>query len=543
VLPRRAADGTVNGLLIIAADVTDRVAERREWQEALLPTMLPVLPRARIAARYLVAAPAQSAGGDWFDAIPLPGGRIALAVGDVVGYGAAASAAIGQLRAVLTELLGAEADLVRALERTDAFAARTPALRAATLALTVLDPAEGTLRYTTCGHPPPLIIGTDGAARFLAGTGTGPLGTGSAPILADGLLAPGELVLLYSDGLIERPDRTIPEGMAELAAVAADAAATRTLAAGPTAAERVCQLTVDLLARAGYADDVTTLAAQRLADPVPALRLELPSERASLTVAREAFAEWLGRLDVTAEDREALHLALVEIITNAIEHAYPHGEPGIVELAATLGDDGNVECRITDHGTWRLPDPSDADRGHGLMVAGHVVDTMLVSHLPEPAQRGDHLAGTRGTVVALRHRLHRPAILATGQRRASAAADPAEPPFTADTSIEADGTARALVSGPVDINTADLLARRLLSASRGGTVSLIADLTRVTRLASAGVRALYLVRERLAAHKKDLTLITAPGSSAHVVLDLVHLSHLAGHRPPLGGPALAGSAS
>ena len=116
------------------------------------------------------------------------------------------------------------------LRRTDAFAARMPSLRAATLVLVVLDPAAGTLRYTTCGHPPPLVIGVDGKARYLEGTGTGPLGTGSPPVLASSTLAPGELVLLYSDGLVERPDRTIAEGMAELAVVAADAAANRALA-------------------------------------------------------------------------------------------------------------------------------------------------------------------------------------------------------------------------------------------------------------------------------------------------------------------------
>src|ERR1700678_610727 len=118
------------------------VARDAEWLAALPPTALPVLPRARIAARYLVAAPGQPAGGDWFDAIPLAGGRIALVVGDIVGQGVAASAAISQLRAVLAELLTAEADLIRVLERTDAFAARTPALRAATLALAVLNPAD-----------------------------------------------------------------------------------------------------------------------------------------------------------------------------------------------------------------------------------------------------------------------------------------------------------------------------------------------------------------------------------------------------------------
>jgi anti-anti-sigma regulatory factor len=212
---------------------------------------------------------------------------------------------------------------------------------------------------------------------------------------------------------------------------------------------------------------------------------------------------------------------MVEIVTNAIEHAYPKGDPGIIELAATLSDDGNVECRITDQGTWRQPDPGDIDRGHGLMVAGHVVDAMEVSH-PRPHQ-------ARGTVVALRHRLRRPAVLASDQP--SFAGRPAEAAFAVDTSIEADGTARALVSGPVNIGTADQLTRRLLSACRGGTVRLLADLTRVTQLASAGVRALYLVKERLAVHKQELTLITAPGTSADIVLDLVHLSHRAQEDP------------
>ncbi|HEU5384988.1 MAG TPA: SpoIIE family protein phosphatase [Streptosporangiaceae bacterium] len=533
-----------------------------ELQEALLPTALPVLPQARIAARYLVAGHEQAAGGDWFDAIPLADGSVALIVGDVVGHGVAASAAMGQLRAVLAELIAAEKELSHALERADAFAARMPALRAATLALVVLDPAVGSLRYATCGHPPPLVIGTDGTTRYLAGTGTGPLGTGSAPVLAADRLSSGELVLLYSDGLIERPDRTMAEGMAELAAVAAGAAGApeaqeahgghEAHGPDPAAAERVCRLTVERLTRVGHADDITVLAAQWLADPVPALHLELPSRRPSLTKARDAFAGWLSRLDAAAEDWEALHLAMVEVFTNAIEHAYPSEAPGNVELDAELGDDGYVECRVTDQGTWRPPDPADADRGHGLMVAGQVVDRLLVSHPsqapPDPAAETGTgpepetgtgpetgaVAGLKaaartavGTTVALRHRLRRPAILASGHRREHAAR-PAEPPFTVDTSVAAGTTARALVSGPVDITTADKLTRRLLSVSRGGTVPLVADLSGVTQLASAGVRALYAVSEQLAAHGHGLTLITAPGSGAGVVLDLVRLAHVPG---------------
>ena len=212
---------------------------------------------------------------------------------------------------------------------------------------------------------------------------------------------------------------------------------------------------------------------------------------------------------------------MVEVFTNAIEHAYPRDEPGLIELDACLGDDGSVECLVTDHGTWRPPDPADADRGHGLMVAGQVVDTLLVSH---PPQAGG--AVVRGTTVTLRHRLSRPAVLASAALERAAAVHPAGPPFTVDTSIAAGATARALVGGPVDITTADQLARRLLSVSRGGTVPLVADLTRVTLLASAGVRALYAVSGQLAANGQGLTLVTAPGSAAQGVLDLVRLAHV-----------------
>ena len=543
--PLRAAGGAITGVLVTWADVTLQVIERRvareqaaeaelrcevargcvaELQEALLPTALPVLPRARIAARYLVAGQDQEAGGDWFDAVTLANGSVVLIVGDLVGHGVTASAAMGQLRAVLNELLTAEADLAKVLQRADAFAARTPELRAATLALAVLDPVGGTLQYTTCGHPPPMIVAADGSRSvFLDGTGTGPLGTGSTPILATTTLRPGELVLLYSDGLIERPNRTISEGMAELAIVAADAVANRALPAGaaPAAAERVCQLTVELLTRTGYADDVTTLAAQRLAEPVPVLHLELPGGLDSVTAARRRLGEWFDRLDLAQDDRDALQLAVVEAVTNAVEHAYPPDRGGPVQVDAALCDDGHLECRVTDHGEWKPPDLALAYRGHGLMVAGHMVDDLVVSH--PPGQSGDP-SGALGTVVTLRRCLSRPAILAS-DASAHAARYAAEPPFGVD--IGGDGSVpHAGVCGTVDITSADRLARQLLSACRGGTLPLTVDLSGVTHLASAGVRALYQVRERLTAHKQKLTLIAAPGSSAGIVLRLVRLPYV-----------------
>jgi anti-anti-sigma factor len=498
------------------ADARDVLAE---VQQALLPTALPVLPQARIAARYLIAGQDEAAGGDWFDAVPLANGSVALIVGDVVGHGLTAATAMGQLRATLNELLTAEPELTTALARADAYAARVPALRAATMALAVLDPATGTLQYTTCGHPAPLIV-SSAEAQALQATGGGPLGTGSAPVLATARLEPGELVLLYSDGLIKRSDRTPPDGLAELAKVAADAGANHALPAdvAGTSADRVSELTVQLLTRTGYTDDVTTLAAQRLPMATPELHIELPGEVGTVRAVRRAFGDWLSRLDPLLQDTDALLLATTEIVTNAVEHAYPAGQPGPVEFHAALGDDGQLECRIGDHGTWHLPDPALPWRGQGLMVAAHLVDHMQVQHPPHSAAAPP---GARGTVVTLRHRLRRPAHVTTepaGQLPGEAAG----PLFSVAAALDGPA-AHATVTGPVDITTANRLAGQLLAACRGGTLPLTVDLGAVTVLTSAGVRALYQVKEQLNGYHQKLILVAAPGSPADAVLSLAGL--------------------
>jgi len=102
-----------------------------------------------------------------------------------------------------------------------------------------------------------------------------------------------------------------------------------------------------------------------------------------------------------------------------------------------------------------------------------------------------------------------------------------ELPFTVDISTD-DGVLRARAAGPVDTTTSGQLVRKLLTASRGGTLPLTVDLTSVTRLASAGIRALYQVREQLAAHGQNLTLLAAPGSSVALILELAHLPRATG---------------
>jgi serine phosphatase RsbU (regulator of sigma subunit)/anti-sigma regulatory factor (Ser/Thr protein kinase)/anti-anti-sigma regulatory factor len=536
--------GKIIGLLGTGADVTARAlgrqapqpddadAERRYpdavtvtmLQEALLPATLPVLPQARIAAQYL-AAGHQQAGGDWFDALALPDGTAVLVVGDAVGHGIAAVAAMAQLRAVLSELVCSGDDLPVVLARIDRFAASRPTVRAATLALAALDPAVGTLRYATCGHPPPLVVGAGGTTRFLPVTRGGPLGTGSAHRLATDVLDPGELVVLYTDGLTGRPGQTTTAELAELAGIATRAAASPSSPASATATppDRVARVVAELLARAGDADDATALAAERLAAPLAPLHLELPSQVRSLPLVRRALRDWLEPLGLLAEDADGVHMAVVETVTNVIEHAYPAGHPGPFEFDMLLHRGGELECRITDYGSWRSPDPAAADRGNGLMVAEHMVDEMLVSH---PARQPGAGPGAAGTVVTLLHRISRPAGLAlrTGQEFR-----PARPvvPFAVDARL-ADGLAGARVRGPVDAGTADEFLRRMLAACRGGTLPLTADLTEVSLLASAGVSALYRLSAQLARNGSQLDLVAADGSAVQAVLELVGLTYTIG---------------
>ena len=522
-------DGTVRGVAACGFDVTGRVRQRQaaarsrpdpvvDLQAALLPTSLPVLPQARISARHLVAAGDQAAGGDWFDAIARPDGRVVLVVGDVVGHGVAAAAAMSQLRAVLKHLLFTTADLTAVLAQVNTFAARERALRAATLALVLLDPPTGKFSYSRCGHPAPLVVRANGTAVYLDGAASGPLGVGRTPVVRTGQLGHDDLILLYSSGLVERPNRSLSEGTAELAAVASDAAMNRVLPKGAasSAAERVCQLTVELLTRTGYHDDVTALAVQRFAEPVPPLSVRLWAELGELPAARHAVRSWLAELDAGHQDHEVLELAVGEAVTNAVEHAYPAG-PGVVHISAELHPDGICELRITDEGRWRAPDPAASERGHGLMLCEQLVDELTVTH---PPQRSGKPVGARGTTVTVRHYLNQPAMIAPGS--ADSAHDRAFTPYRAETLVHGD---RRLVrvSGPIDAATAAVFERDLLRASRGGVTPMTVDLSGVTHLASSGVRILYEVTDQLSAHQQRPTLIAPDDSPAAHVLDLVDL--------------------
>ena len=527
LVPWREEDGQIRGVLGFGMDVTDIVvaraaaeaesadlAERYEHvraavsavQRALLPTDLPLLPGIQLAARYLLADQDSEAGGDWFDAVPLPDGRVALVVGDVVGHGVAASAVMGQLRTVLRERLCAGAGLSASVRAVEDFTAGQPGARGATLCIAVLDVGTGVLRYCTAGHPPPLLVSADGVGRFLPMTGTGPLATGSVVRIAEETLAAGEVLLLYSDGIIERPGREPSRSTVELAQVAADAAMNRVLPKGAPleAVERVCQQTVEVLTRGtGYRDDVTMLAAERVPPP-PVLELELPADLAAVRAVRTELDHWLFTVRAGADDLLALQHAVGELVTNSVEHAYPADHPHrTVAVRMVQEQSGEVCASVADRGRWHSAEPHPV-RGNGLAMADAFVDDLRID-------RGEY-----GTTVVLRHRLSRPAQLLTTAARVRPAPARTEP-FGTNLLLEPEN--RLTVHGPVDVDTAPVLRAEVARASRGGTVPLVVDLSGVTHLASAGVQVLY---EAVAGGP---TLVAPPGTVAQHVLATVALPY------------------
>jgi serine phosphatase RsbU (regulator of sigma subunit) len=225
-------------------------------QRSLLPRSLPRVPGTAVAARYLPARAEARVGGDWYDVVPLTGGGLGLTIGDVSGHGVEAASLMGSLRDGLRAAALEGEDVARATERVDRLlqSQRGGGDAIATALFAVLRADGAHLDFTSAGHPPPLVLRPDGSAEFLDGGLSTPLGVqsnGSRPTAAVDL-EPGSLLLLYTDGLVERRDASIDVGMRRLA----DAA--RKADRDP---ERFCDAVVlAMLGSEGPADDVALLA-------------------------------------------------------------------------------------------------------------------------------------------------------------------------------------------------------------------------------------------------------------------------------------------
>jgi Stage II sporulation protein E (SpoIIE)/GAF domain len=188
-------------------------------QRSLLAGALPQAPGVRMGAYYMPAETRYGIGGDWYDALPLPGGRMMLIVGDIAGHGLEAAITMGQMRSAARALAPASGPAVL-LEGLDRFLCGTIKEPLATAAVVIVDPGERTLHYCLAGHPPPLLRGPDGAVSTLGDASGVLLGLESHNRPEEVVtFAPGSSLILFTDGLVERRDETFDTGITRLAAV------------------------------------------------------------------------------------------------------------------------------------------------------------------------------------------------------------------------------------------------------------------------------------------------------------------------------------
>jgi PAS domain S-box-containing protein len=347
-----------------------RIAET--LQRSLLPQALPAVARLALAARYVPGAEGTRAGGDWYDLIELDEHRVAIAVGDVVGQGPAAAAVMGQLRSALSTALLQGSSPADALELLDRFAARLPGSTASTAACLVVDRQHGMVTWARAGHLPPLLLGPDGA-ELLDGAGSGTvLGVQGRRPYTEGTLpiGPGNCLVLFTDGLVERRGEDLDAGLQRLVK-----AADRLSHLDP---ERLATtLLRDLLADTDQPDDVALVLARLQPPPLDETCPARPEELAAI---RRTVRGWAYAAALDEDTTDDLQLAINEAVANAVEHAYGAGPAGVVHYSVTRAGDGAVDVVVRDEGRWRPPPADSGSRGRGLALIRRLATDVEVEH-------------------------------------------------------------------------------------------------------------------------------------------------------------------
>jgi PAS domain S-box-containing protein len=323
----------------------------------------PVDLPAGFAVRYEPAVRPLEVGGDWYDVIELPDNRMGLVVGDCVGRGLPAAAVMGQLRSACRALLLQATGPGETLTALDRFAAVIPDASCATLFCAILDRTDGTLRYSSAGHPPGILVHIDGEFELLEDARSVPLAAvpHAARTEATTRLHQGSLLLLYTDGLVERHRQLLGAGINR----AADALVTgRTTPVNQLADYLMARLVPD----EGFADDIAVLLYRHRCPRPTSFISSFPADPRQLADVRRGLRAWLISLGLAPIVADRLLVATGEACNNAIEHAY--GFDGIHHvLVSAHTDDGELRITVADTGRWK-PRPSDAasHRGHGLRL-------------------------------------------------------------------------------------------------------------------------------------------------------------------------------
>jgi serine phosphatase RsbU (regulator of sigma subunit)/anti-sigma regulatory factor (Ser/Thr protein kinase) len=287
-------------------------------QREMLPDSLPQPTGVQLASRYLPAAESARVGGDWYDAIPLPGSRVALVVGDVMGHSMTSAAIMGQLRTTVQTLAGLDLAPQEVLYHLDEQAQRLGQDRMATCVYAVYDPIAHRLVVANAGHPPPVLLHPDGLAEVLRVPPGAPIGVGGVPFEAVELPAPaGATLLLYTDGLVESRSRDVWGGIELLRERLHDAASV----VSPPPLEPLCDEVLEILGPGDRDDDIALLAARFDGiSPSDVAYWFLEPHPQTPGRARRLIRQALHRWDLD-DQSDAAELLVSEIVTNAVRYA------------------------------------------------------------------------------------------------------------------------------------------------------------------------------------------------------------------------------
>lgn len=349
-------------------------------QRSLLPRELPEQSALEVAHRYLPAVSGVS--GDWFDVIPLPGSRVALVVGDVVGHGLHAAATMGRLRTAVhnfstldltpDEILSHLDDLVGRIDQEDVETAVGAGVMGATCLYAIYDPVSRDCAMARAGHPPPALVRPDGGVTFPDLPAGPPLGLGGMPFeTAEMELDEGTQLVLYTDGLIEDRTRDIDEGIELLR---------RALASHPgRSPEESCRAVLDELLPGRPKDDVALLIARTRALPPDCVaEWDVPFDPAAVAGMRAAATEKLHDWGLSALSF-AMELVLSELVTNAIRH-------GSAPVTMRLLNDHGLTCEVADGSSTsphlRYAAATD-EGGRGLFLVAQLTERWGTRYTPQ----------------------------------------------------------------------------------------------------------------------------------------------------------------
>jgi PAS domain S-box-containing protein len=356
---------------------------------------IPRRPGLEVAYSYWSTTRSANVGGDWFDVIPLSGHRVALVVGDMTGHDIHAAAAMGQMRTAMHTLAKLDLEPVDLLSRLEQVVEAGPTLttQLATCVYAVFNTVTRECSIANAGHPPPVLCHGDGTTEMVPVTPGVPLGvglSGSEVSVVELTLPEDSTLVLYTDGLVERRDQDIDEGIGALR-TALSAAATWTATPVPPAPaapasspasptepasrpaqapplQQLCDGIVAELAHPSGEDDLAVLMARTPATPEHrSARWHVPpageSASSSRALVRETLREWnLEALQDTTE------LLMSELVTNAVRHSR-----GDIEIQMAKGGTLVVEVADDDERLpHRTPVTEDGEWGRGLTLVDEI---------------------------------------------------------------------------------------------------------------------------------------------------------------------------